>query len=246
MNIFSTLFEGFGGVIIDVAIALMPIAFVFILFQIFIVKMAKKQVVNIMKGILIAFVGLTLFLQGVHTGFMPLGELMGMKMGSMKYNWVLIPIGFFLGFAVIMAEPAVHVLIDQVEQASGGHVNRNAMQYTLCVGVAVAVALAMARVLYGISLWYFIAPGYIITFILTMCSAPDFIAIAFDAGGAATGPMTVTLILSMVVGVSKQIEGRNPLLDGFGMIALVALAPILATLILGLLYGRKEKKSDAK
>jgi len=246
MRIFSSLFDGFGEVIIDVVIALTPIIVVFILFQIFILKIPKKHVIRIIKGIIITFIGLTLFLQGVNAGFMPIGELMGMKIGAMKHNWVLIPIGFVLGFVVIMAEPAVHVLIDQVEQASGGHVNKKVMQYTLCIGVAVAVALAMVRVLYGISLWYFIAPGYAIALILTMKSKPDFVSIAFDAGGAATGPMTVTLILSMVVGVAKQIEGRNPLLDGFGMISLVALAPILAILVLGFLYGRKEKKSDAE
>ena len=245
MRILSNLFNGFGEVIIDVIIALMPIVVVFVVFQIFILKLPKKQIVKIIKGMIITFVGLTLFLQGVNTGFMPIGELIGMKIGSLEFNWVLIPIGFILGFAVIMAEPAVHVLIDQVEQASGGHVNKMVMQYTLCLGVAFAVALAMARVLYGISLWYFIAPGYIIVFILTMKSSPDFVAIAFDAGGAATGPMTVTLILSMVVGVAKQIDGRNPLLDGFGMIALVALAPILAILILGFIYKRKERSSDA-
>mgnify|MGYP000930750389 FL=1 len=245
MRILSNLFEGFGEVIIDVIIALMPIIIVFVVFQIFILKLPKKQIVRIIKGMIITFVGLAFFLQGVNAGFMPVGELMGMKIGSLDYNWILIPIGFVLGFAVIMAEPAVHVLIDQVEQASGGHVNKMVMQYTVCIGVAVAVALAMARVLYGISLWYFIAPGYIIAFILTMNSSPDFVAIAFDAGGAATGPMTVTLILSTVVGIAKQIEGRNPLLDGFGMIALVALAPILAILILGFVYKRKEKSSDA-
>lgn len=246
MRIFSELFEGFGEVIIDVIIALMPIAVVFVLFQVFILKIPKKQIIKIIKGMIITFIGLTLFLQGVNAGFMPIGELMGMKIGAMEYNWVLIPIGFILGFVVIMAEPAVHVLIDQVEEASGGHVNKMVMQYTLCLGVAVAVALAMARVLYGISLWYFIAPGYLTALILTMKSKPEFIPIAFDAGGAATGPMTVTLILSMVVGVAKQLEGRNPLLDGFGMISLVALAPILAILVLGFLYGRKEKKSNAE
>ena len=116
------------------------------------------------------------------------------------------------------------------------------MLYTLCIGVAISVALSMVRVLSGISLWYFLVPGYIIALLLTRFVSQEFVAIAFDAGGAATGPMTVTFILSLTVGVAKQLENRNPLTDGFGMVSLVALTPILSILVLGFLYGRKEKK----
>jgi len=226
-----------------VAIALSPLVVVFIFFQLYMLKLPKRQVIKIIKGVILTFVGLALFLQGVNIGFLPVGEMMGMAIGSLSYNWILIPIGFLLGFAVIMAEPAVRVLTTEVEKASSGHINRNIMLYTLCIGVAFSVALSMARVLSGISLWYFIVPGYIIALILTRFASSEFVAIAFDAGGAATGPMTVTFILSMTVGVAKQIEGRNPLTDGFGMVSLVALTPILAILILGFLYNRKEKSN---
>jgi hypothetical protein len=152
-----------------------------------------------------------------------------------------VPIGFLLGFAVIMAEPAVRVLITEVEKSSGGHINKNILLYALCVGVAFSVSLSMIRVLTGISIWYFIVPGYLIALLLMRYVSSEFVAVAFDAGGAATGPMTVTFILSMTVGVAKQLENRDPLLDGFGMVSLVALAPILSILILGFLYHRRQK-----
>ncbi len=236
------LFEGFTSTIWEVAIALAPVIVTFILFQIFILKLPKRQVRKIATGITLSFFGLVFFLQGVHIGFLPLGEAMGKSLGALEHNWILIPIGFLMGYSVIMAEPAVLVLNAQVEEVSGGHINKKVMLYTVCIGVAVAVALAMVRVLYGISLWYFIVPGYIIALSLTRFVSSEFVGIAFDAGGAATGPMTVTLISSMAVGVAMQIEGRNPLIDGFGVVALVALAPILTVQILGFLYGRKEKK----
>lgn len=102
----------------------------------------------------------------------------------------------------------------------------------------------MLRVIAGIPLWYFIIPGYLLVFLLARFSKDSFTAIAFDSGGVATGPMTVTFILSMVVGVATVIEGRNPLMEGFGMVSLVALAPILSVLILGILYRRKEKENE--
>ena len=157
----------------------------------------------------------------------------------------MIPIGFLLGFTVTLAEPAVRILNSQVEKVSGGYINKTVMLYTLSIGVGISVALSMVRVIWGISLWYFVVPGYIIALILTRYISSEFVAIAFDAGGVATGPMTVTFILSMTVGVAKVIDGRNPLMDGFGMVSLVAMTPILAVLILGALYNRKGKKNES-
>jgi hypothetical protein len=239
-----TLFKNFHIVAIEVAFALAPLLLVFFLFQFLVLRLPKRQVIKMSKGVALTFVGLSLFLQGVNIGFMPVGELMGMAISSLKYNWILIPIGFLLGFAVIMAEPAVRVLIMEVEKTSGGYINKNTMLYSLCIGVAFSVSLSMVRVLYGISIWYFILPGYLIALLLMRYVSSEFVAIAFDAGGAATGPMTVTFILSMMVGVSKQLENRDPLLDGFGMVSLVALTPILAILILGLLYNRRQTTNE--
>jgi len=234
-------FTGFSHILFEVASALSPLMLLFIIFQIFFLKLSNKKLLNISKGFLLTFIGLALFLQGVYVGFMPIGEKMGAVLGSLSYNWVLIPIGFVLGFVVTFAEPAVRVLNYEIEKVSGGYIPQQIMLYTLSIGVAFAVSLAMARVIYGIPLWYFIIPGYLCAFLLTRYSKSTFVAMAFDSGGVATGPMTATFILAMVVGISSAIEGRDPLLDGFGMVALVALSPILSVLFLGLLYARKER-----
>ena len=130
-------------------------------------------------------------------------------------------------------------MTDEVDQETGGYISRKMMLYTLSTGVGVSIALSMLRILTGWSLWYFIIPGYLLAFILVFFSTQTFIGIAFDSGGVATGPMTVTFVVAVAVGISTAIEGSDPLTDGFGMIALVALTPIIAVLILGLIFTKK-------
>lgn len=235
-------FTGFSGVLLEVAIALIPLAVLFIILQIWLFKFPKEQVYNILKGMLLTFIGLSIFLQGVYVGFMPVGKVIGETLGCLRHNWISIPIGFFLGFLAIAAEPAVRVLNHEVEKVSGGSIPQKIMLYTLSFGVAASVALSMLRILYGIPLWSIILPGYIIAFIMARFSTPTFIAIAFDSGGVATGPMTAAFIVTVALGVASAIEGRNPLTEGFGMVAVVALAPIISVLALGLLYARAERK----
>lgn len=240
----AVLFEGFLDTIKDVTMALSPVIVLFLLAQVFFLKLPRKRLIRIVKGIAITFVGLVLFLQGVHIGFMPVGEMMGIILGSLEYNWILIPLGFILGFAAVMAEPAVQVLTGEIEEVSGGSINKRIVLFTLCLGVGISVALSMAKILVGIPLWYFVLPGYVVAFILSRFVDQKFIAIAFDSGGVATGPMTVTFILSMTVGLATVLEGRDALLDGFGTVALVAMMPILTILVLGFLYTRKEKEES--
>ncbi|MGA8942426.1 MAG: DUF1538 domain-containing protein [Thermoactinomyces sp.] len=239
-------FDGFGKTLIEVAVALTPLFVTFLLFQIFQLKLPRRRVSNIIKGFILTFLGLAFFLQGVHVGFLPAGKEMGSILGGLSYNWILIPIGLALGFVATFAEPAVRILNQQVDKVSTGSIPEKVMLYTVSIGVAVSVALSMLRVLAGIPLWYFVIPGYLLAFILTRYTKKSFTAIAFDSGGVATGPMTVTFILSMVVGVATVLEDRNPLLEGFGMISLVALAPILSVLILGIMYGRKERENEQR
>ncbi|RKQ33554.1 DUF1538 domain-containing protein [Oceanobacillus halophilus] len=239
------IFEGFGGTMMEVVSALIPLLVLFIICQFFLLKLPLNKVKNILVGFLLAFLGLSFFLQGVHIGFMPIGELMGEILGQ-RSLWLLIIIGFILGFFAIFAEPAVSVLLHQVDEASGGYIPQKVLLYTLSIGVGLAIALSMVRIILGISLWYFILPGYIIALVMVKYTSKTFTAIAFDSGGVATGPMTATFILAMFVGIASVTEGRDPLLDGFGMVALVALAPILSVLTLGVLYSRKEKAQDDK
>ncbi|TRM10932.1 DUF1538 domain-containing protein [Lentibacillus cibarius] len=234
------IFGGFLGTMQEVAIALLPLAILFAIFHFIFLKLPPRKLLDICIGFVLAFAGLSLFLQGVHIGFMPFGEHMGNVLGGLSFKWILIPIGFVIGFA-IYAEPAVAVMVEQAEKVSGGYIPEKLLLYTLSTGVGISVALSMIRLIYGFSLWYFIIPGYIIAFVMVRFSPRTFTSIAFDSGGVSTGPMTATFVLAMFTGIAGQIEGRDPLLDGFGMVAMVALAPILSVLTLGILFSRKEK-----
>lgn len=226
----------------EVFLSLLPLLIIFLIFQFTRLKLPKEQFLVIIRGIILTFIGLVLFLLGIKVGFIRVGELIGKTLGALDYNWVLIPIGFLLGLLVTLAEPGVRILNLEVEKVSGGYISRKVILYFLAIGVALAVALSMYRMLKGIPLWYFLLPGYSAILILMWFVKPMFVAIAFDSGGFATGPMITTFMLALMVGSSSAIKGSNPLLDAFGMVAMVAMVPILSILILGVLYRREELK----
>ncbi|OPL13251.1 MAG: hypothetical protein AVO34_14535, partial [Firmicutes bacterium ML8_F2] len=209
----------------EVLTAISPVLVLFLLFLV-VFKLPRSMLLTLLKGIVFAFAGLTLFLQGVKVGFMPVGMEMGAILGDLPYRWILIPIGFILGFVATLAEPAVRILSDQVEKSSSGYIKSTIILFTLCFSVGLFIALGMTRVVYGIPFYYIIIPGYLFAIILMFFSKPSFTAIAFDSGGVATGPMTVTFIMALAVGAADQIAGRDAIIDGFGLIAMVALAPI--------------------
>jgi hypothetical protein len=194
------------------------------------------------KGILLSFLGLTFFLQGVKVGFLPVGARIGEALGAMEHKWLLLPIGFCFGLVATFAEPAVRILGYEVEKASSGAIRARLIIIILSLGVAVFVALGMVRLLTGVPLGYFVIPGYIIAMLMLRFSDPTFISIAFDSGGVATGPMTVTFVMALAIGAAEALEHRHPVLDGLGLIALVALAPILSLMALGLVYSKKKGK----
>ncbi|MDD3777429.1 MAG: DUF1538 domain-containing protein [Actinomycetota bacterium] len=227
------------NLIIEVSIALVPIFVIFVVFQLLVLKIARKTFKNILKGFLLTFIGLVLFLYGVQIGFMPAGTIIGETIGSSSYRWILIPIGFLLGFVVTVVEPAVRILCSQVENSSSGYLKEKAMLYILSIGVAAAVALAMAKIVFEIPLIFILLPGYTLAFILAFIAGPRFTSLAFDSGGVATGPMTVTFILSISLGAAAVMEGRDTILHGFGLVSIVALAPIIAILIFGIIFQRK-------
>ncbi len=241
-----SVFDGYFHTLLEVFIALAPLLGFFVIFQVLIVRRIPPNLLRIAVGVVFATVGLSLFLQGVEAGFLPFGELVGSTLSGLSYRWILIPVGFLLGFVSIIAEPAVRVLNYEVEKVSSGSIKGNVLLITLSIGVGFAVALAMARVLYGIPLWSILAPGYLLAFALTRYSSEAFVSIAFDSGGVSTGPMTVTFILAMAVGAASGLEGRDPVAEGFGLVALVALAPILAVLTLGMIYRFSESRAEAQ
>ncbi|MCR6106082.1 DUF1538 domain-containing protein [Salipaludibacillus agaradhaerens] len=238
----SALFENIDHVMIEVAMAVIPLLIFFLVFQFFFLKLDKSKLKNIVIGLIFTFVGLVLFLQGVEVGFFPAGEAIGELLGERDNTIILLPfLGFLFGLVATFAEPAIRILNYEVEKVTSGSISKNVMLITLSLGVGVSIALSMIRIVIGFPLWWLLIPGYALAILLLFISKDRFISIAFDAGGVATGPMTVTFIMAIAVGVASVTEGRDPLMDGFGMIALVALTPILSVLILGLIYKQKER-----
>lgn len=227
----------------EIMIALLPIVITFLLFQKFSFKLSKKVVKNILMGVLFTFIGLVLFLVGVNAGFMDVGSAIGHSIASLDNKAYVIVIAFVLGLVTILAEPAVHVLTHQIEDVTSGYVKRKAVLATLCIGVGLAITLSIIRILIpGLQLWHYLLPGYIIAITLSYFVPKLFVGIGFDSGGVASGPMTATFILAFVQGAAEAIEGADVLKDGFGMIAMVAMTPIIALQILGLIFKYKSKK----
>lgn len=239
-----SIFDGFLDVMIDVTYALVPLLIFFFIFQLLFLRLKWRKVRDILVGFLLSFIGLSLFLQGVNVGFMPVGEMMGEVIGGLSYRFIFIPIGFILGFFAAYAEPALQVLIKQVERITAGAIPSKVLLVTISMGVGLSIMLSIVRIFVGFSIWYLVLPGYLISFYLARKSSKLFTAIAFDSGGIVTGPMISTFMLSLFVGLASVTEGRDPLVDGFGMIALVALAPILSVLFLGQLYSGKRKEAS--
>ncbi|MFO7597159.1 MAG: DUF1538 domain-containing protein [Desulfocurvibacter africanus] len=224
-------------VALEVLLALGPLLVFFAVLQAVFIKLPRELLIRMGLGVLLAGLGLVLFLQGVKKGFLPAGTALGEALGRGN-PWALPPIGFLLGFAATFAEPAVRVLSYEVEKASVGAIKQRVTLLVLSFGVAAFVALGMLRIILGIPIHYLIVPGYLLALVLMRFTHPTFLAIAFDAGGVATGPMTVTFVMALAVGVASALEGRDPVLDGLGLISLVALAPILSVMAFGFLHTR--------
>jgi len=241
LGIFLEILPGF---IHEAAMSLLPLAALFVVFQILLLKMPPRQVARMTSGLIYSFIGLVIFLTGVNGGFMTagrkLGELLGtqaVQFGGIWY-FLLICTGLLLGAVVVIAEPAVWVLTDQVESVSGGTIKRKVLLIFLSAGAAIAIGLAMWRAVSGFSLMRILIPGYAAALLL-MIFCPDlFVGIAFDSGGVASGPISSTFILSFTLGVSSAAGSHS---DAFGVISLIAMMPLIAIQILGLAYSRKRK-----
>ena len=227
---------------LEVALALAPILVFFLLFQIVSLKLRKLPFARIMLGLVFTFAGLVLFLTGVNVGFSSLGTILGSNLANGWTRFLLIPFAAVIGWFVVTAEPAVHVLTSQVEEISAGAVSKAAMRIALSIAIAAAMALSMVRVQTGISILWFIVPGYIISLALTFFVPPMFTAIAFDSGGVTSGPMTATFMLPFAMGAC-QASGGNILTDAFGLVALVAMMPLITIQIMGVVYRLKSSKA---
>ncbi|SFQ45585.1 DUF1538 domain-containing protein [Caldicoprobacter faecalis] len=227
----------------DVFLALLPILLTLFIFQIFSSGFSRRAFRKVLMGLLFAFVGLVLFMDGVNAGFMDVGSIVGYRVAMLDNKAYILIIGFILGFVTVLAEPAVHVLMHQIEDATSGYIKRSLVMVALSLGIGVAVALSVLRILVpGIQLWHYLLPSYIIAIALMYFVPELFIGIAFDSGSVASGPMTATFMLAFIQGAAEAVEGANVLVDGFGMIAMVASMPLIALQILGLVYKVKSRK----
>ena len=241
-QVFRLFLANFPEYFKQVAVALLPMILLFALFQKVSIKLRKKALLKISIGTIYTYLGLVLFLTSVNVGFMPIGYQLGSSLGGNASSWVLILFGTVMGFFVVAAEPAVFVLKEQVEEITGGAIPARAMGIGLSVGVAISVGLAMVRIITGISLLYFVIPGYTIALILAGFVPPLFTSIAFDSGAVASGPLAATFMLPFAIGACEA-KGGPVFTDAFGIVALVAMTPVLVIQCFGLLYRLKAKRA---
>ena len=228
----------------EVAVAVGPIVVFFLVFRAVSGGLGQKGLGKILVGVAYTYVGLVLFLAGVNVGFMPVGNYLGQVLAGSDFRWVIVPLGMIMGYFIVAAEPAVHVLTKQVEDVTSGAVPGKALSLSLSIGVGVSIGIAMIRVLTGISLMWVVVPGYAIALALSFFVPDIFTSIAFDSGGVASGPMTATFLLPFAVGACTAVGG-NVIEDAFGLVALVAMTPLIAIQILGLAYKIKAGKAQA-
>ena len=232
-NIFSAFLHTAGHTAKEVAIALGLIVIFFLLCQVLFLKLPKRQLARIAVGVLFTYAGLVIFLTGVNVGFMPIGYKLGVQLTTLP-KWLLPLIGLVMGVLVVLAEPAIHVLTSQVEDVTGGYVTKRSMLIGLCVGVGLAIALSIVRIIFDFSLTYYIIPGYFLSLALSLFVPPVYTAIAFDSGGVASGPMTSGFILPFAIGACVGLQGEGAVLrDAFGVVALVAMTPLITIQLLG-------------
>lgn len=242
-GILKPFLEEFPHMIKEIAITLLPLLILFLIFNWVKLKLNRKNRNRILKGLLYTYIGLVLFMTGVNAGFMEVGRKMGYSIASTGPKWALPAIGFFLGLVVVLAEPAVHVLTEQVEDVTSGYISKSVILATLSIGIAFAVASSMLRIMIPrLKLWHFLLPGFAIAAFLSYKVPPIFVGIAYDSGGVASGPMTATFVLAFAQGAAEAISTANVLVDGFGVIAMVAMTPLVAIQILGYLFKLKAKK----
>ena len=230
----------------EVAVALGLIVVFFLVCQVLVLKLSRRHLNRIGVGVLFTYVGLVFFLTGVNVGFMPIGYKLGYELSRWNDTFLVV-LGIFMGVLCVLAEPAIHVLNVQVEEVTGGLVKKSSMMIGLCIGVGAAIGLSMLRILFDFSLVYYLIPGYIISLALSLFVPPVYSAIAFDSGGVASGPMTSGFILPFAVGACVSLQGSEAVLrDGFGVVALVAMAPLITIQLLGFRGIIAERRAEKR
>ena len=227
----------------EVVMSLVPVMAAFLIFQLTLLKLNRESVVKILIGFAFTYAGLVIFMTGVNLGFSSLGVTLGQTIGGSQYSLLLIPLGGIIGWVIVSAEPAVQVLTKQVEEISAGAVSSRAMKLALSAAIGIATGISMLRVLTGLPILYLLLPGYAFALILSFVVPPIFTAIAFDAGGVASGPMTATFLLPLAMGACTAVGG-NLLTDAFGVVAMVAMFPLITVQIMGVVFVMRQKAME--
>ena len=238
IEIFKNFTDNLPTYFYEVALATSPILIFFLIFQFFVFKLNKKEFTKIFLGSVYTYVGLVLFLVGVNVGFLPAGYMLGKGIAIIENNWLIVPIGMLIGYFIVIAEPAVIILIKQISELTDGAIPEKAVKFNLSLSMALAVGLSMIRIMNGISIMYFLIPGYMIAILLSFFTPKIFTSIAFDSGGVATGPITTTFLIPFSIGLCTTLGG-NILTDAFGVVAMIALIPLISVQISGLIYKIK-------
>ncbi|MDR1977802.1 MAG: DUF1538 domain-containing protein [Synergistaceae bacterium] len=237
----------FGGGFVhsfwEVSMVVVPIVGIFAIFQFTHLKLSKTELVRIGIGLLYLLFGLTIFLTGVNKGFMPAGKYLGEAMGKLESNWVLVPLCLVVGACVVVAEPAVHVLTKQVEEITNGAIAKRTLLLSMALGVGLAMSLAMARILTGLSIWWIVLPGYALALTLTFFVPSFFVGIGFDSGGVAAGAMSAAFVLPFTIGVCEAVGG-NIMTSAFGVVGMISMMPPITLQLLGVLYSMKLRKAE--
>ena len=248
-NVLRAFWQQAGHICKEVGMALGMIVVFFMACQFLFLKLPRKPLMRIGLGVVLTYVGLVFFLTGVNVGFMPIGYKLGYALAGMS-PYIVVGLGLTMGVLVVLAEPAIHVLNRQVEEITGGYITKKSMLTGLCIGVGAAIALSMIRIVFDFSLAYYIIPGYFISLALSLFVPPVYTAIAFDSGGVASGPMTSGFILPFAIGVCMGIQGESAVLrDAFGVVAMVAMAPLITIQLLGfrsVIHNRIQEKLAMK
>jgi hypothetical protein len=227
------------GYFFDVLLALGCIVICFAVFQLVSRRYGRHQLIRIGIGFFYTLIGLVFFLTGVNVGFIPVGQLLGSELASSPFlKWFLIPLGALIGYYIVAAEPAVHVLVKQVEEVSSGAISRKMMNRGLAIGMSAALAITMTRILMGIPLMWILVPGYTFALALSFFVPKMFTGIAFDSGAVCSGPMSATFLLPLAMGVAEG-AGRDLMTYAVGIVSIVSMTPLVVVQIMGLMYKLK-------
>ncbi|NLI33951.1 MAG: DUF1538 domain-containing protein [Deltaproteobacteria bacterium] len=228
--------SGLKHSLIEAFQAVTPITAVVIILQVSLVSLPTVTFLRFLIGAFLVMLGLLFFLHGVKIGLLPMGELIGEELPKRGSLWFILLIAFVLGFVVTVAEPDVRVLAHQVDVVSEGNIGRGLLILTVALGVGVFVCMAMLRIVLGTPIAYLFAVGYLLVLLLSAFTHPNFVPIAFDAGGVTTGPVTVPFILALGIGTTSVLGGKSPASDGFGLVGLASIGPVLGVMLLGMIY----------